>query len=71
MKNIQFPVYFTTAYLIVYVLLAQVQQTAFLIPWMFIFSPFLVCWMVYCILKHGEESSKTFDESFYEDWDGK
>jgi hypothetical protein len=71
MKNIRFPVYFATAYLLIYVLLAQVERTQFLVPWLFILSPFLVCWMVYRILKDGVESRKTFEDSFYEDWDGR
>ena len=33
------------------------------------FSPFLVVWMVYRVLKDGVESTKTFDEYFYEDSD--
>jgi hypothetical protein len=69
MKNIRFPVYFTSAYLLLYTVLAQYEATQFIVPLLFALSPFLVIWMVYCVLKFGEESKKTFEDSFYEDAD--
>ena len=67
MKHIKFPVYFTTIYLVIYTLLAQYEATQFLVPWLFVISPFVVLWMVYRVLKYGVESKKTFEEAFYED----
>jgi len=71
MKNIKFPVYFTTSFLFIYTLMAQFEPTQFLIPWLFLISPLVVIWMVVHVLKDGVESKKTFDESFYEDVDMK
>ncbi len=67
MKNIKFPVYFSTVYLFIYTLLAQYEATQFLVPLLFAVSPFVVIGMVYWVLKYGVESKKTFDDSFYDD----
>ncbi len=37
----------------------------------FVLSGFFMLWMVIGILKHDYISDKTFDEAFYEDFDGK
>lgn len=37
----------------------------------FVLSGFLMLWMVLSILKHDYHSEKTFDDAFYEDFDGK
>jgi hypothetical protein len=66
-KNIKWPVYLTTSYLIIYTLIAQYEPWQFIAPWLFIFSPFIVLWMVFSILKYGEPSKYTFDERFYDD----
>lgn len=34
---------------------------------MFLFSPFLVIFMAYYILRYGKPSSHTFDDRFYDD----
>ena len=49
-----FAVGFATSYLFIYLLLLQFESS---IPYPFIlllFSPFLICWMVYIVLKHGK-----------------
>ncbi|MFY7652395.1 MAG: hypothetical protein ACOVQE_06810 [Chitinophagaceae bacterium] len=59
-----------TIYLLVYTILHQVGASATLISVLFIFSPFLVGWMVYTILKKGAFKGKelTNDEEFgYQD----
>jgi hypothetical protein len=35
------------------------------------FSPLILGWMVIRVLKGNYTCTKTFDESFYEDYDGK
>jgi len=69
MKNIRFPIWFTTIFLFVYAGLSQYEPAYVVMPWLFIASPFLVIWMVYRVLKDGEESTRTFDEYFYDDVD--
>ena len=36
---------------------------------MFLFSPFVVLYMAYAILKDGKPSAYTFEERFYDDFD--
>ena len=36
---------------------------------MFLFSPFIVLYMAYIILKYGKPSVYTFEERFYDDYD--
>ncbi|KAA9038204.1 hypothetical protein FW778_15765 [Ginsengibacter hankyongi] len=36
---------------------------------MFAFSPFVILYMAYVILKNGEPSPYTFEEKFYDDFD--
>ena len=42
-----------TLYLLVYVILHQAGAELRVLAWMFVFSPALVIWMVYTILKYG------------------
>ena len=69
MKNIKFPIYFTTAVLFAYTILAQFYPDAMVIVLVFALSPFLLTWMVYKILKDSEPSTRTFGEYFYDDID--
>lgn len=36
---------------------------------MFFFSPFILVYLAYMVLRFGEPSRHTFDERFYDDWD--
>ena len=64
-----FAVWFTSFYLLMYVVLLQsgfgLQAGVF----MFSLSPIFIIWMVISVLKDDYRSKKTFDEYFYEDMD--
>ena len=65
-KNPTFAAVFTTAYLLVFVILV-VAGYADAAAALFILSPLLVIWMVYIVLRYGVASGRTFDEYFYDD----
>lgn len=60
---------FVTAYLVIYCELLQFESTKGIAVAMFLFSPFLVVWMVYTVLKHGRYDGKPLgdDEFGYQD----
>ena len=62
---------FVTAYLVIYCELLQFESTKGIAIMMFLFSPFLLFWMVYTVLKHGQYDGKELgDEEFgYQDID--
>lgn len=67
LKNPNFAATLTTLYLLVYTIVtvnAWAPDTSLL---MFLFSPVLVLWLVYTVLKYGEPSGRTFEEYFYDD----
>jgi hypothetical protein len=53
MRNHRFATAFVTLYLIVYTIMHQAGADIRILAWMFVFSPALVIWMVYTILKYG------------------
>ena len=65
-KNPTFVAVFTTAYLLLFVVLI-VADYADAAAALFMFSPLLVIWMVDIVLRYGEASGRTFDEYFYDD----
>lgn len=67
MKNIQFPVIFTTILVFVYGLVGGLNMNYSLVATMFIIVNVVFLWMVYQVLTKGEPSKKTFDKYFYED----
>ena len=69
MRNPRFSILFVTTYLLVYAIVASFTDYFQWALIMFIFSPILILWMVYTVLKYGKPSNKTFDEHFYEDFD--
>lgn len=69
MKNIRFPVYFTTLALLVYSILLLVAPGSVMVIVILLASPFLIVWMVIRVLKDGVESSRSFEEYFYDDVD--
>ena len=70
MEHIKFPIWFTSCCLILYALLPSFGASLEIMLILFLFSPFLVVWMVIRVLKDGKPSDKKFDEGhFYEDWD--
>ena len=71
MKRVAVVVTLVTLFAIFFQLSPTLGVPDRLIYAMFIIAPFLLIFMVYTILKHGEPSGKTFDEQFYDDWDYK
>ena len=69
MKNLRFPVYTTTAFLLIFTLLSQIEACIPYLVYVFMLSPFIVIWMVYRVLKDGVPSERSFDEYFYDDVD--
>lgn len=67
MRPILIPVALATAYLFVYSYMVFANIYLWIALWMFVFSPAVVLWMVYKILKNGIPSTRTFDDYFYED----
>lgn len=67
MRSPMLSICIVTVYLLVYAAMATFGDSYDLAMLMFIFSPFLVIWMVYNVLKYGKHSGKTFNEYFYED----
>ncbi len=69
MKNVRFPIFFATLYLLVYTIGANMGWFSLpLIVTLWILAPVVVGWMVYRILKDGVPSGNTFDDRFYEDY---
>ena len=66
LKNPTFAAVFSTAYLIIFVILV-VAGYASAAAALFILSPLLVIWLVYIVLRYGVASGRTFDEYFYDD----
>ena len=67
MKSALFPVGLVTIFLVVYVVIAASGLSYFLTALLFTISPILVIWMVFRVLKSPYDSSKTFNDHFYED----
>ncbi len=69
MKNVRFPIFFATLYLLIYTVGANMGwlSTA-VVATLWLLSPVVVGWMAYRILKYGVPSDHTFDERFYEDY---
>ena len=68
MKPVTPIIIFSTLYLLVYTIMSNFQSVPHqLIVAMFTFSPFLVIYMAVKILRDGEPTELTFEESFYED----
>lgn len=61
------PVFLATAYLVAYCIMLQVQPA--IGRFMFIFSPLVVIWMVYAVLKYAEYKGRELgeDEFGYQD----
>lgn len=67
MKHIKIPVYGTSAFLLIYVLAIQCNMSYPLVFAMFIIGQALVIYMVYTVLKFGEDSGKAFDKAYWYD----
>jgi hypothetical protein len=69
MKKVPVVVALVSLYAFVFQLSPYIGFSDAAILLMFAFSPILVIYMVYTILKHGKPSEYTFDEKFYDDLD--
>ena len=69
LHKVFFSVWFVTLYLFIYAGLIQFDQTIGYGVIMLLFSPLLICWMVYTVLKYGKfEGPELGDEEFgYQD----
>lgn len=66
MKKPGFVIALVTIYLFTYAILGQLNIDLKIMALLFAFSPFLVIWMVYTVLKHGKYSGKELSEN--EEW---
>ncbi len=70
MQNYKLSIGIVTLFLVCYTLSPFMGVPAWVISLAYAVSPFLVIWMVICVLKNGKPSGRTFDEGyFYDDTD--
>jgi hypothetical protein len=69
MKKLPLAIGIVTLYALLFQLTPYIGIPANIIFSMFLFSPFLVMYMAYVILKYGKPSQHTFEERFYDDYD--
>ncbi|PSL32187.1 hypothetical protein [Chitinophaga ginsengisoli] len=62
LTNSTFSVIAVTAYLLLYCILLQIEHTQWIAVRMFLFSPLLVIWMVYTVLKYGVYTGRELAE---------
>jgi hypothetical protein len=67
MEKIKGPIFFSTLFLVVYVLVNHLESIANISLVMFTVSPLAVLWLAYKILKDGAPSGETFTRKFYDD----
>lgn len=68
MKPIKNIVLFTTIYLFIYAIVTQIGTVPYFVPMsLFIFSHFLLVYMVIRVLRKGIPSDKTFEEGYWYD----
>ncbi len=67
MKNPGFVIALVTAYLVFFVASPYLGVPGNIIIFMFAFSPVMVLYMVYVVLRYGKASGNTFEERFYDD----
>ncbi len=69
MEKLKAPIYFSTLFLVIYVIMTRIESTASISMVMFGLSPLVVLWLAYKILKDGTPSGNTFNRKFYDDHD--
>ena len=69
MKKVPVVLTFATLYAFFFQLTPHIGFADQAIFGLFLFSPFVVLYMAYIILKHGKPSDHTFEERFYDDYD--
>jgi hypothetical protein len=66
MRNINFPIVFTTAILLGYAFLSQLYPGSLIVVIFFMMSPFFIVWSVYRLIKDGVPT-KTSNQYTYKD----
>jgi hypothetical protein len=67
MEKIKTPIFLTTLYVFIYLMVCELDSTAQWAIMLFSLSPLPVIWMVYRVLRDGTPSPHTFKEKFYDD----
>ncbi|EOZ92090.1 hypothetical protein A33Q_4183 [Indibacter alkaliphilus LW1] len=67
MKDYLFPVYLTTAFLIIFITAIFADINTGIVMFMFSISPAAVIWMVYKVLTADVEVNDTFEDKWYQD----
>ena len=68
MKNIQFPVYFTSLVLAFYAMTPYLGVPYALVSTLFLALNVMIIWMVVRVLKDGVPSQQTWEETWYDDY---
>lgn len=63
MRSGLLPVFLATAYLIAYCILIRVEPGIAMI--LFLFSPLVLCWMVYAVLKYAQYKGRELGDEEY------
>lgn len=71
MKKVPVVITLATLYAIFFQVAIYTDMSEDIIFAMFFFSPIVVIYMAYTILRYGKPSGHTFEERFYDDWDHK
>ena len=69
MKKLPIVIGIVTLYALLFQLTPYIGIPVSTIFGMFLFSPLIVIYMAYVILKYGKPSQHTFEERFYDDYD--
>lgn len=65
LRNDIFSVVFVTVFLVAYCILLQFSATFILAEMILVFSPLMICWMVFTVLKYGKyEGPELGDDEF-------
>tara|TARA_B110000046_G_scaffold183520_1_gene219775 strand:- start:837 stop:1103 length:267 start_codon:yes stop_codon:yes gene_type:complete len=67
MEKIKGPIFFSTFFMVVYVIVTHLESVANISLIMFTLSPLVVLCLAYKILKDGTPSGETFTRKFYDD----
>jgi hypothetical protein len=67
MEKIKTPIFLTTLYVFIYLMVCELDPTARWAIMLFSLSPLPVLWMVYRVLRDGTPSEFSFKEKFYDD----
>ena len=68
-KKLKNAILLSTLFTFIYAMMPQMNLSYSVVFMAFLFANVLLFRMVYVILKHGQESKKTFSEAFYDDID--